>query len=698
MSSAFMSAHHGRKPFDQTIVVVEDERIAAEDVRRRLESWGYRVQAVVASGEEAIRTAEATQPDLMLMDIHLKGKMDGVEAARRIKARSDIPVIYATSYVDPATLERARLTDPSGVINKPYDDHEMQSAIASALSRRTMERRIAEAEDRYRRLVATSSELIFLRKGRRILSANGAALRVLGYPLEELLRYDVAHFAGADCAALLTSLLEEVEKGQACSNVEVQMLSRAGNPLSVALSAEMCVQNGESVMQIVMTNTTERRSAEEEAARFAEELFDAKAEAEESTRQLRQKHRELARLRDAVAQEHATHLSLVEQCRQDVQTPTATLHDLLSVFDATEPTPDLRRHLDEMRTAVRALHEVRFPDLPAVSSGQRSLAVRMQRMDVRQLVLRLIDTYARRARQKGIALSARVATDVPEEVISDPDRLTEVLGELLANAVRHTLRGEVLVNVRLEPRDGQSGALRCEVIDTGEGVPQDYLSRLFLPYRQHEQPLLQAGMADGVGLALCRQILERLGGTLGAESRLGSGSTFWCLVPFTIPLQLAPPQSPLELPLALPAQSGPNKPAMTAAPIGTPRVLVADDEEVNRAIARRMMESLGCIVDVASDGQEAVEAARSSSYALVILDCRMPGLDGFQAAAAIRTLSTSSPQLRIVAMSADMREEDQRRYMAAGMDDTIGKPLNIERLRLLLARWGLQAGVAGART
>jgi PAS domain S-box-containing protein len=547
-----------------------------------------------------------------------------------------------------------------------------------------MERQIAEAEDRYRRLVAASSDLVFLRKRGRILSANGAALRVLGHPLEDLLRYDLTHLAGAESSALLVTVLQEVEKGQACSNVQVQLQSKTGNALSMVMSAEMCMHNGESVMQIVMANITERQLAEEEAARFAEELFDAKAEAEESTRQLRQKHRELARLRDAVAQEHATQLSLVEQCRQDVRTPTAALHELSSLLDATGPTPQQRRYLDDMRTAVRALQDARFPELPATSSGHRSLAVRMQRMDVRQVILRLIDTHARKARQKGVALSGRVATDVPEDVISDPDRVTEILSELLANAVRHTLRGEILINVRLERRNGQSGALRCEVIDTGEGISQDHLDRIFLPYRRHEQPVLQTEMADGVGLALCRQIVERLGGTLGAESQEGFGSTFWCLLPFTLPVELKAPQSPLELP--------------AAAPTGTLRVLIADDEEINRAVARRMMESLGCVVDVVNDGQEAVEAARSVSYALVILDRWMPGLDGFQAAAAIRTLSSSTPQLRIVAMSADMQEEDQRRYLAAGMDDTIGKPLKIERLRSLLAQWGLHERVAGARS
>jgi CheY-like chemotaxis protein len=125
----------------QSIVVVEDECIAAEDIRRRLVSWGYRVPAVVATGEEAIRSAEQVQPDLVLMDIHLKGRMDGVEAAECIRTRLNVPVIYASSYSDSDTMARAGVANPLEMINKPYDDLEIRAAIELALTRQQTGRR-----------------------------------------------------------------------------------------------------------------------------------------------------------------------------------------------------------------------------------------------------------------------------------------------------------------------------------------------------------------------------------------------------------------------------------------------------------------------------------------------------------------------------------------------------------------------------
>jgi len=127
-----------------SIVIVEDECIAAEDIRRRLVSWGYRVPAVVATGEEAITLAEQVRPDLVLMDIHLKGRMDGVEAAECIRARLNVPVIYATASNDNETMMRAGAAGPFAVINKPYDDLEIRAAIELALMRQKLEHRFLE--------------------------------------------------------------------------------------------------------------------------------------------------------------------------------------------------------------------------------------------------------------------------------------------------------------------------------------------------------------------------------------------------------------------------------------------------------------------------------------------------------------------------------------------------------------------------
>jgi CheY-like chemotaxis protein len=152
-------------------------------------------------------------------------------------------------------------------------------------------------------------------------------------------------------------------------------------------------------------------------------------------------------------------------------------------------------------------------------------------------------------------------------------------------------------------------------------------------------------------------------------------------------LRIVVPPVPDQAPETSPVQGAGAAAAAAMLPGAGLRVLVADDEEINRAVARRMLENLGCIVDMARDGFEAVEAVRAVRYDLTFLDVRMPGLDGFATAAAIRSMGNSALGLRIIAMSADMQESDQRRCIAAGMDDTIEKPLSLDIVNLLLTRW-----------
>ena len=358
----------------QTIVVVEDERIAAEDLRRRLESWGYRVQAIVASGEEAIRVAEAIRPDLMLMDIRLKGPMDGVEAARRIKSRMNIPVVFAASFSDPATLKRAQLSEPSGLISKPFDDKEIRFTIATALAKRAMERQIAEVEERYRRLLAMSSDMVMLLRKGRIVHVNNAALKTLGYTLNDLLRFDLHRLCTPESAPALKLILGEIESGIPHSSVEIGILNRSGSVLSVVLSGESCVAGGEPATLIIMTDLTGRISAEAEAARFAEELFDARSEADERAFELVHAHRELSELRDAVEEERTAQRIMTAKWREEIRACAATVQSSLSRCSDHLRSPEHHQLMDEIGRAMHILQQAIPAIVPTVTPEPGSAA------------------------------------------------------------------------------------------------------------------------------------------------------------------------------------------------------------------------------------------------------------------------------------------------------------------------------------
>jgi len=351
-----------------TIVIAEDERITAEHLRRKLESWGYRVQAIVASGEEAIRAAEVARPDLLVMDIRLKGTMDGVEAARRIKAHMNIPVIYAASFNDPATLRRAQLTEPSGLISKPYDDHEMRFTIATALARRAMERQIAEVEERHRRVLAMSTDIVLLLQNGRIVNANTAGLVALGYTLTDLQGIDPLRLTAPESTMSMKLVLQEIESGIPHSGIETTILTRTGSSLNVVLSGEPCTAGGVSASLIVMTDRTRLAAAEAEATRFAEELFDVKAEADERVMEVAQARQELARLGEAIAEERHALQKATETWKEEIAACATTIQQCLSGCDDHVSSPEQQHLFDQIRKAVHTLQRVIAADFPAAAS------------------------------------------------------------------------------------------------------------------------------------------------------------------------------------------------------------------------------------------------------------------------------------------------------------------------------------------
>jgi CheY-like chemotaxis protein len=213
------------------------------------------------------------------------------------------------------------------------------------------------------------------------------------------------------------------------------------------------------------------------------------------------------------------------------------------------------------------------------------------------------------------------------------------------------------------------------VIDHGIGMPPDVLQRATEPF------FTTKGPGTGLGLAISRRLVELMHGTIGVESVLGEGSRFW----FTVPLRLAAsaevngPPEPHDAPALADVQSD--------GPLAHGRVLLAEDNVVNQKVATRMLEKLGCRIDVVANGLEAVEAVKRVPYDLILMDCQMPELDGFGAAARIREHERPGRRTPIVALTASVLESDRKRCLAAGMDDFLAKPVSLLTIAGALRRW-----------
>jgi PAS domain S-box-containing protein len=281
------------------------------------------------------------------------------------------------------------------------------------------------------------------------------------------------------------------------------------------------------------------------------------------------------------------------------------------------------------------------------------------------------EIVAGQAKAKGLALTTRVAPGAPA-VLGDAARLRQVLLNFLSNAVKFTREGAI--DVALSHRtEGERCHLRVEVRDTGIGIEADQIGTLFSRFTQADASVSRQFGGTGLGLAISKQIIEVMGGRIGAESRLGEGSTFWFEV---------------ELPLAH-GWTAAAEPEAAEARLERPiRALVVEDNPVNRELIATLLSPFDIEIDMACDGAEAVEAVAGKRYDVVLMDMQMPVMDGLAATRRIRALpDREAAATPIVAMTANVLPEQVARCREAGMDDHLGKPINLPQLLAALDRW-----------
>ena len=281
-------------------------------------------------------------------------------------------------------------------------------------------------------------------------------------------------------------------------------------------------------------------------------------------------------------------------------------------------------------------------------------------LDLAAVVRETITPSLAAAETRGLTLSVDDRLPPNSRFTADRQALRQALHPLVANAVKFTERGEVVVRL-----DRATGGVCIRVSDTGPGVDPDFLPTLFDAFAQADASIGRNHSGAGLGLALAARHIRRMGGRIDVDSRLGEGSTFILNLPFERAADVVEEVRPVEV-IATPAEG----------PVRPPCVLVVDDHPVNREVARILLEAFGCEVVEVCDGQEALEAVEDRSFDLVLMDVRMPRMDGLEATRRIRTLSSKGGSLSIVAMTADAMPEDVSRCLAAGMNAHMAKPIN----------------------
>jgi CheY-like chemotaxis protein len=352
----------------------------------------------------------------------------------------------------------------------------------------------------------------------------------------------------------------------------------------------------------------------------------------------------------------------------EIRTPMAGILGLNGLLRRTGLSEQQSHYAELIQSSATSLLRLidDILDFSKIEAG--ALVIDRVRFDLKATLSEIAGLLRLASASRDTTLDLTFGDGVPEWVWGDPARLRQVLTNLIGNALKFTAEGTVDVEVRRLA----DGRLRFTVRDTGIGIAAESQDRMFRLFSQADSSTSRRFGGSGLGLAISKRIVELMGGEIGFESREGEGSIFW----FLLDLDPASPSGP-----ALPARKSAPKPA------GRRRILVAEDNLINQLVVVEQLGVMGYEAVAVNNGLEALDALENSSFELVLMDCQMPDLDGYDATHRIREGPEKYRRIPIVALTAHAMQEDLDHCLAAGMNDYITKPFAEEALREKLERW-----------
>lgn len=401
----------------------------------------------------------------------------------------------------------------------------------------------------------------------------------------------------------------------------------------------------------------------------------------------------------------------------ELRTPLNGVLGMIQLLLTTDLNDRQREFALTCRTSGQLLLELinDILDLSKIEAGK--LELDPHECDLSGVIQGVVDMLYPTARQKGLNLSCNLADSTRKNCMIDDNRLRQVLVNLVSNAIKFTPSGEITITAELQEYPDATSRLRVQVQDTGIGIPLDRQQHLFKTFSQVDSSTTRRFGGSGLGLSICRQLIQLMGGEIGVESQTGVGSNFWFEIPIIVTRIVAIesgetkpfPKRPDRVLLAsnstnlldqgfsgaIEEKNGSQKDSQHLAPLDgstniSGHILVAEDNRINQMYIQELLKHFGCTSDIAINGEEAIAASQKKYYDLVLMDCQMPGMDGFTATREIRKLQVSGAiqeNLPIIALTANALKGDRERCLDAGMDEYLNKPVALDRLGLLLKKY-----------
>jgi PAS domain S-box-containing protein len=563
--------------------------------------------------------------------------------------------------------------------------------------RKEAEDALKKSEALYHSLVETSQDLIWQCDVEgRYTYLNLAWEQVFGYELGEMLGKKFSDFQAPDNAALDMIRFKRLLQGDSIDRFESAYVGKSGNEIHLVFNALFVSdENGEIVgVSGTAYDITQRKQMEAALLESAEKLLEQHDELRTTEEQLRVQIDEYkavqAQLQEAKAAAEAANLTksrFLATMSHEIRTPMNGVIGMIELLQHTGLNREQHEYAESAKkSGINLVHLLNdILDLSKIEADKLELEI--SDLDLRPVISDIIDLMSFQAREKGVKLSASIDADVPTELKGDAGRLRQLITNFVGNAIKFTSEGEVSLLVRKESEDQNSVALRFLVFDSGIGIAADKLEQIFEPFTQADSSTTRKYGGTGLGLAICKQLAELMGGRIGVESTEGRGSTFW----FTIVVEK---QTETSMPLKLPVEGletlSPDELARRGSPgVDGISILLTEDDPVVQKIIPLLLMKYGYHVDVAGNGRDALRMLKKNDYAVVLMDCMMPVMNGYEVTTVIRDPDSGVRRndIPVIALTGNVMKEDLDRCVAAGMNDHLPKPMILSDLLAKLDKW-----------
>ncbi len=667
IQSHIFPVYNDDNKIDEVVLISEDttERMRAEDermklnrhIRMLLESTDQGVFGINLGGvctfinESAVKLLGYSSPDELL----------GERLLKMIICNNDEDVtknpIFRTytegesAHVDNTFFfKKNNLTIPVEYSTRPIlDDRLITGSVVvfnDITKRKLSENKLKENEEKYRQIFSAVSDaiIIFDASSQAIIEANSAALKLYGHSHKTI--------SGLKYHDLSNDKLTSDEIIQIMGNTnnpklpEMMHIDISGKVFDVEISFGSFSINDTPVICAAIRNITERKSYE----------------------------LELKKARDSAITAFKAKSQFLANMSHEIRTPMNGILGSLELLSDSELNEEQAGYLNTSQECGNNLMGLLDDLLCFTKSESGKLIFESIPFNIRNIIKNIISHQAESATKRGTEINTDISNNLPEILIGDPTRIQQLLTNLLSNAIKFTENGNITIQLSAYLTNNNSDHIHIEVKDNGIGIKPELHASIFETFTQGDPSTTRNYGGTGLGLSICKQLISRMNGNIGVISSEETGTVFWvdlCLTHHD--------SSPL------PSCQINHTPGTLN--VANPKVLLAEDNIVNQKVAYAMLKKLNCTVTIANDGKEAIRKSHTNKYDLILMDCQMPKMDGYEATNNIREKIGPNQKTPIIALTANALHGDDTKCIAAGMNDYMAKPINKNTLISKINTW-----------